>query len=150
LTSFLGIYPNNGMCNLRYGGLGGFTLSEYTRSLLSQLNKGENNPNYGKTWTEERRSKHQSTWKKKRETGESKRTLEEMEKFWAPTRRKYVITSADGQIFETENLTSFCESKGWPLSAFRKALKNENKTVQSKMTLKKRISSVEGYKIDYV
>jgi len=149
LTSFLGIYPSNDMCNLRYGGLGGFTLSEYTKNLLKQLNSGENNPNYGTTWTEERRTKLQSTWDKKRELGLTKKTPDEMKHVWDQMRRKYKIISTDGAEYETEDLTKFCKLHGLPLSAIRTALKSPDNTVTSKLG-KGVKSRAEGYKVFYI
>lgn len=149
LSQCLGIYPTGDMCNLRFGGLGGFTLSEYTKKLLSDLNSGEKNPNFGKPWSQERRSKHKATWDKKREAGLTKKSHEEMSHTWAGMRRRYKIVSSDGTIYETGDLTNFCKDHDFPLSAIRTALKSPNNTVTSKFG-KKRLSKIEGYRIYYV
>jgi hypothetical protein len=120
LTRHFGIKPEGGVLfNSRHGGQGGWTVGERTRELLSLLNRGENNPNWGKKWSEERRAKWFASWGKK----DRARTAESMAASWAAVRRKYVITPPGAEPIRVDDLTAWCSENGHPLSAFRKALK---------------------------
>lgn len=142
LTHHIGIKPEGGILfNGRHGGHGGWTVTERMRQMLSELNRGENNPNWGTTWSDKRREKWFNTWKSK----DRSRSPESMLKTWEKTRRKYIIASPDGIQFETDDLTRFCQEHNHPLSGFRKALKGDG-IVKSGSKKKSRI---EGWKICY-
>ena len=140
LTDIFGIYPKGLLCNLKPGGEGGFTLSDETKVKLSLANSGENNPNFGRKWTEEQREKWTASFKSK----DRRRSAESMRKTWEGKNRVYIILDTDGNEFTVTDLTKYCADNNFPLSAFRNALKNENT-----VTSKKRKSKVEGYQIFY-
>lgn len=120
LVDFFGLKTNGGILfNARKGGDGGWSLSEHSKELLSLANQGENNPNWGKSWTTERREKWKRTWKSK----DRSRAKETMQNAWAAMRRTYEITDPTGKNLLTSDLTKFCKDNKLPLSAFRKALK---------------------------
>ncbi len=142
LTRHFGIKPEGGiLLNSRHGGHDGWSVSERTRELLSLLNRGENNPNWGTTWSDERRAKWFATWNSKPRT----RSTESMQAAWEKTRRKYVITPVNGEPIRVDDLTNWCAENGHPLSAFRKALKTDG-VVRSGARKKSR---VEGWRITY-
>lgn len=141
LTSHFGIFPNGHLCNFRQGGKGGFKLTNETKSKLSRINSGENNPNYGRKWTSEQHEKWQTSFKSK----DRKRSPESMQKTWDGKNREYLIRDTGGNEVTITDLTKYCKENLLPLSAFRYALKNGNR-VKSK----KRISKVEGYEIFYL
>ena len=143
LTKHFGIIPEGGILfNLRHGGDDGWSLSSETKALLSELNSGPNNPNFGKRWTEERRQKQMCAWKSKDRT----RTPESMANCWASYRKKYRITSCEGDVYLTEDLTKFCAEKNLPLSTLRTALKSDDGIAKGK----KRVSRVDGWHIHYI
>lgn len=142
LTRHLGIIPEKGMLyNGRHGGQGGWQVSGRTKELLSLLNRGENNPNWGKKWSEERRAKWHASWQKKDRT----RTPESMQAAWEAKRRTYIITPPNDKSVKVDDLTNWCSENGHPLSAFRKALKADG-VVRSGARKKSR---VEGWHISY-
>lgn len=143
LTKHFGILPEGGiLMNARHGGDDGWSMSEETKALLSELNSGKNNPNYGKKWSVERHKKWRSTWAKK----DRSRSPESMAKTWSAKNRKYEIISAAGETFIVDDLTAWCTENKHPLSAFRSALKTESGVIISK----KRTSRVEGWSIKYL
>ncbi|WP_407308190.1 NUMOD3 domain-containing DNA-binding protein [Acinetobacter sp.] len=147
LTRFIGIKPEGGILfNGRHGGIGGWVMTARTKELLSHLNTGENNPNWGTTWSDERRKKWYATIEEKRKAGTNKRTPESMSKAWEANQKSYLITSPDGAEFVTNNLTIFCQDNNHPLSGFRKALKGDG-VVKSGSKKKSRI---EGWAISYL
>lgn len=141
LTDKFGIYPNGLLCNLKPGGEGGFSLTNETKAKLSELNSGENNPNYGRKWTESQREKWLTSFKSK----DRSRSPESMKKTWEGKNRKYLIKDLNGNEIIVEDLTKFCQENSLPLSALRFALSNGN-IVKSK----RRKSRIEGYQIFYI
>lgn len=140
LTKHFGIKPEGGiLMNGRHGGEDGWSMSPETKSLLSELNSGKNNPNFGSTWSEERRKKWHRTWSKKDRT----RLPDTMKNAWAATQRTYEIITTDGEVLTTTDLTKFCEERSLPLSTLRKALNN------GVIASKKRPSRVDGWSIKY-
>ena len=140
LTEYFGIFPKGLLCNLRLGGKGGFSLTEETKAKLSEANRGENNPNFGRKWTKEQREKWEQTIKSK----DLSRTAEMMQKTWEGKNRKYLIKDLSGNEFIVDDLTQYCRENSLPLTALRYALKNGN-VVKSK----RRKSKIEGYQIFY-
>jgi hypothetical protein len=142
LTKHFGIKPEGGvLMNSRHGGDDGWSMSSDTKCLLSELNRGENNPNFGKTWSDERRKKWMTSWKKK----DRKRSRESMARTWAGKNRKYEIISVTGETFSVDDLTKFCAENKLPLSALRSALKTEDGIVRGI----RRPSRVDGWSIKY-
>jgi hypothetical protein len=140
LTKHFGIKPEGGILfNGRHGGEDGWSLSEDARKNLSVKNIGENNPNFGSTWSDERRKKFLKSWSKKDRT----RSPETMKSAWAATQRTYEITTNTGEVLTTTDLTKFCEERSLPLSTLRKALNS------GVITSKKRPSRVDGWSIKY-
>ena len=142
LTSHFGVFPTGLLCNLREGGKGGFRLSNETKSKLSRINSGENNPNYGRKWTPEQREKWLASFKSK----DRKRSPESMQKTWDGKNRTYLIRDVDGNESIVNDLTKYCQENSLPLSALRFALKNGNRVTSGK----RRKSKVEGYEIFYL
>ncbi len=143
LTKHFGIIPENGILfNARHGGDDGWSMSSETKSLLSELNRGPNNPNFGKKWDEARHKKWHASWAKK----DRSRTPEQMAKTWAAKNRRYKVTNLEGETFIVDDLTAWCQSHKYPLSAFRTALKSKDGFVKSL----KRASRIEGWQIRYI
>lgn len=141
LVNHFGLKITGGiLMNGRSGGSGGWSVSDYTKKLLSDLNSGENNPRWGKTWAPEQRDKWYAAWNAKPRN----RTPESMAKTWEANKREYIISNGK-ETFTTDNLTNFCADNKLPLTAFRKALKVDG-IVKSKL----RASSVEGWTIKYL
>lgn len=139
LTHHFGIIPEGGILyNQRHGGAGGWSLSDDTKTLLSKINSGEGNPNFGKKWSEERHAKQIRAWKSK----DRSRSSEQMMKTWIAMRRKYLVTSPIGEVFETDHLTKWCNERGHALSALRASLKH-NTPISPK-------SSMYGWSISYL
>lgn len=111
--------------NLRHGGLGGFTLSEDTKALLSKINTGKGNSNYGTKWSKERHAKFLSTYKQSIESGKVQFTPERMKNTWAHIWRNYKITFPDNSMIIVDNLTKWCNETGYPLTTLRTALKGD-------------------------
>lgn len=141
LTEYFGIFPNGVLCNLRPGGKGGFKLTDETKRKLSLANQGENNPNYGRRWTESQREKWHASFSAK----DRSRSAESMKKTWDGKNRKYLIKDLNGNEIIVDDLTKYCSEYSFPLTAFRFALKNGN-VVKSK----RRKSRIEGYQIFYI
>lgn len=142
LTIHYGLLREGGqLLNSRHGGEGGWSLSDEQRQHLSKVNTGAGNSNWGTKWTDERRAKWRATWESK----DRSRSREMMEKTWAGTRRRYVITLPQSEKYVIDDLTNWCSENGHPLSAFRKALLADG-FVRSK----RRASRVEGWHITYV
>ena len=147
LTNFFGLLSNGGILfNMKHGGGSGWTLSESTKSKLSELNRGEKNPNFGTTWSESRREKWRATWYSK----DRSRPPEVMQKTWAGSRKKYKLVSPDGDIYETDNLTLFCKLHELPLSSIRIALTNGNIVKPNEHAKSVRYSRAHGWKVEYV
>jgi hypothetical protein len=143
LTRHFGILPEGGILfNGRHGGKGGWQVTERTKELLSLLNRGENNPNWGTTWSEERRAKWKTTWHSEKRT----RSRESMEAAWAAYRKTYLATPINGEPILVNDLTNWCAEQGHPLSAFRRALKGDG-VVRSGARKKSRI---EDWHIKYM
>lgn len=140
LTEYFGIFPKGLLCNLRPGGKGGFFLTKETKAKLSEANRGENNPNFGRRWTEERREKWLKTFKSKDRT----RSPESMQKTWEGKNRKYLIKDLSGNETIVDDLSKYCQENSLPLSTLRFALKNGN-VIKSN----RRKSKIEGYQIFY-
>lgn len=142
LIDVFGLKLDGGLLlNARRGGSGGWALSEDTKKKLSKANLGSKNPNWGKTWTVERRNKWKNTWMSKDRTRDSS----VMQHAWKEIRRTYKIYE-NGNTHIISDLTKFCRDNGLPLSAFRKALKTDEGIVKSS----KRKSLVEGWQIKYL
>lgn len=143
LTKHFGIIPEGGILfNLRHGGDDGWSLTPETKALLSELNSGPNNPNFGKKWAAGQHEKWRTTWDSK----DRSRSPESMANCWAAMRKKYKITSREGDVYITENLTKFCGEKNLPLSTLRTALKSDDGIAKGK----KRESRADGWHVQYI
>ena len=90
LTKHFGIKPEGGvLMNARHGGDDGWSMAPETKALLSDLNSGKNNPNFGKKWSEERRKKFLKSWKKRDRT----RSPETMKNAWKARSRVFTVAS---------------------------------------------------------
>ena len=140
LTKHFGIKPEGGILyNGRHGGDDGWSMSPETKALLSELNSGPNNPNFGKKWSKERFEKQVKAWKSKDRT----RTSESMLNCWEAMRRTYEITTDTGEKITTKDLTKFCKERSLPLSTLRKSL-------DAGVISRKRPSCVDGWSIKYL
>lgn len=147
----LDVLGNGILLNGRYGGDGGWSMTPETKSLLSLLNKGENNPHYGKKQSAETIAKRAATWASK----ERRRTPESMANAWAGMRKKYTITTTSGEVFNVDDLTNWCKDKGLSLTTLRGALKTEDGKVVTKPQLRRdgtnyrKPGPMEGWTIKY-
>ena len=142
LTKHFGIIPEGGiLMNGRHGGDDGWSMSPETKALLSELNSGKNNPNFGRKWSQSQHEKWANTWRSK---DRSKRP-ESMAACWSGMRRKYEIISLSGETFVVDDLTKFCKEQSLPLSSFRKTLDAGGGIVS-----RTRPSFVDGWVIRYI
>lgn len=128
-------------------------MSEDTKRLLSEINSGKNNPNYGTTWTNERREKYLLSIKQGLANGKIKYNKERIEKRLLKTAKTYKITLQDNSVHITKDLTNWCKENNLPLTALRKALKHEG-LVNSQFSKGVRgsgskASKADGIKIEY-
>ena len=126
------------------GGLGGWAQPESARLNLRLHNLGENNPNFGTQWTEERRTKFLTTWADKKEKGETSRSAESMKNTWAANARKYKIISDKGDVYITDDITQFAIDYNLSLTALRAGLK-----ITGPITGKNKTKKLLGWEIKY-
>lgn len=136
------------LCNMRHGGEGGFSLSDEAKSNLRAKNTGANNPNFGKTWSEERRAKHTATMAKRKEDGRNdvfRRTIQLAQE---AHRKNYKITKANGEVEFIRGLPLYAKANGLPLTGLKLCLK----TGQPYKTKpgSSRMSRIEGWQVAYV
>jgi hypothetical protein len=142
LTQHFGIAPEGGiLLNERHGGEGGWSLSDNTKKILSKINSGEGNPNFGKKWSEDRHNKQRIAWASK----DRSKTPESMAKTWAAKNRQYEIITNTGEVLMTSDLTKFCKDRSLPLSSFRKTL-----VAGGGIVSRTRPSAVDGWSIKYI
>ena len=140
--------------NARHGGIGGFALSNDTKKILSDLNSGNHNPNFGKKWTDERKAKFKETLQKSIASGKIVYSHERMQALRSKHLKTYKITFPTGEEVIVTNLTKWCKETNNPLSSLRIALKNGG-TVMSECARGyigsgSKPSKLDGVKIEYI